>query len=672
MTEDLGEPQAAGRRRRRRQATEVAWPRDPEQAARCSFWAILGMAGLSLYGIFAGAAPPEWLHGVLWVGLGALLVFLPPQLQLRGAWWVGGLGLLAGAAMAFLPASWFGVPEWRRALVGLGVDVGSLVTMQPRQSAEIWAGLALSVTAAWYVLGHRVSNQAHLGLASAVALGLAGYGAVSMWAAGTAPRWAWDPEENFGLFGNRNHTATVLVMGVMCALGVLMEGVREKRGGVAGLGSLALVVCLWGLLGFSSSRAGLLLLLVSGVAWLLGMGKRYLSGRLLVTVLAFSLAAAGAFLGADTSLRQRFERSMSQVEGQALAAAEGGDVLAQPYDFRMLVYGDVLDMLAREPIVGVGLGQFAAVFPQHRERAAILAKCWHPESNWLAVAAEAGLLTAAVLAAVVGGLFWQAFRAGRSHRAWPLTLGTLLAALVVPLHGLFDVPGHHAGIAWLGLVLLALSFRLPDAPSLPIGRIGRGGFRAAGLVILLGGLGFLLRSGPTWRPDAKLAAERATATAKVCYERAQLEASDPIGHPAEVGTDGAPIDPLVVAFEAIEQALRMEPLHPELHYWRGLLAVNFPEGEPIADQAFAVQRVLEPDWPEVPFRQAKAWMPTDPARSLALWRECLVRIKARESSLGRQDAYWNRLQFLEKARQAALPYPKMAEAFAQLAAEVRS
>ena len=116
----------------------------------------------------------------------------------------------------------------------------------------------------------------------------------------------------------------------------------------------------------------------------------------------------------------------------------------------------------------------------------------------------------------------------------------------------------------------------------------------------------------------------------------------------------------------------MEPLHPELHYWRGLLAVNFPEGEPIADQAFAVQRVLEPDWPEVPFRQAKAWMPTDPARSLALWRECLVRIKARESSLGRQDAYWNRLQFLEKARQAALPYPKMAEAFAQLAAEVRS
>ncbi len=662
--------EATARRRRRRHAKGVAWPRDPEGAGRGSFWAFLGMAALALYGIFAGAAAPESLHGVLWVGLGVLLVLFPPELQLRRMWWVLGVALLVGAAMAFLPARWFGIPEWRRVLEGAGVDVGALVTIQPRQTAEIWAALALSVTAAWFVLGHRVSDRAHLGLAIFVALGLAGYGAVSILAEGRAPRWAWDPEANFGLFGNRNHTATVLVMGVLCALGVLMEGVREKRGGLAGLASLALVICLWGLLGYSSSRAGLVLLVVGVAAWLVGIGRRYFSGRMLATVLALGVVTAGVFMGANTKLMERIERSVAVAEEQVVGSAEGGDGVAHPYDFRMLVYGDVVDMLKEEPVVGVGLGQFSAVFPQHRERAAILAKCWHPESNWLAVASEAGVLTAGVLAAAVGSLFWLAMRAGRSHHAWPLTLGTLLAAAVVPVHGLFDVPGHHAGIAWLALVLVGMTFRWKDEPILPSGRLARGSFRVVGLLILVGGWGIVFRSGPGWRPIASMEAQRATALAKSYYERAQAEMSDPAAHPPEIGPDGAPIDPLVVALGVIEEALRVEPLHPELHYWRGLLAVNFSEAQGIADQAFAVQRILEPDWPEVPFRQAQAWMATDPARSLELWRECLTRIKARENSPSRQDAYWNRQQFLEKARQAALPYPGMAEAFAQLKAEM--
>ena len=637
------------------------------------------MALTGLYGLFAAAAPGEWLYGVAWIALGLLLLVFPPRVKVGRIWLGAGLGLLLGASLAFLPVRWFAVPEWRTALEALGQATGTQVTIQPAQTAVLLGRWAVSLVAAWYLLGHRASDRTHLGLALSVALGIAVYGVVSVIAGEQTPRWAWDPDPSFGLFGNRNHTATVLVMGSLLGLGLLMEGVRTKRGAVAGLAALALVVCVWGLLGFSSSRAGLLLLGAGSMVWLAGLGGRYVSGRMLGTVLGFVLVAGMIFWWADTGLQNRLESAWNRLEpvpasapgtGMTRIAADTSLGTAdQPFDFRLVIWRDTLGLLSQAPATGVGLGQFAAVFPQYREHAAIHAKCWHPESNWLLLAAEAGLFTAGLLAATVGGLFLKAFRAGRQHRGWPLTLGTLLAALVVPVHGLFDVPGHHLGIAWTALLLVALIFRPGDAPERPCGRTGRNISRVAGGVILLAGVGLFVAAGPDKTPPVLLQAGLAATRIKAHYAADLAEKNDPANHPPQRTPDGKAVDQLEVAQGIVQAALRISPLDPELHYLRGLLSVNFSDEEAIADQAFAVQRLLEPDWVDVSYRQGLAWMTIDPARAGSLWQDALRRAEAGDRI--RPGAYWSPAQLIQQIKAAAAGQPALAAWVAQLEEALR-
>ncbi len=637
------------------------------------------MALIGLYGLFAAAAPGKWLYGVAWVALGLLLIVFPPRVKVGRIWLGMGLGLLLGASLAFLPAQWFAVPSWRTALEALGQATGPHVTIQPAQTAVLLGRWAVSLVAAWYLLGHRGSDRVHLGVALLVALGIAAYGIVSVVAGGQTPPWAWDPDPGFGLFGNRNHTATVLVMGAMLGLGLMMEGVRSKRGAVAGLAAFALVVCIWGLLGFSLSRAGLLLLGAGSIVWLAGQGRRYVSGRMLGTLLGFALVAGMIFWWADTGLQQRVESAWNRLAPVPAAASDptmtttpadtSHGTADQPFDFRLVIWRDTLALLSQEPATGVGLGQFPAVFPQYREHSAIHAKCWHPESNWLLLAAEAGILTAGLLAATVGVLFVKAFRAGRQHRGWPLTLASLLAALVVPVHGLFDVPGHHLGIALTALLLVALTFRPGDAPALPCGRMARSISRLTGGAILLAGVGIFVAAGPDKTPPVLMEAGQAATAVNEHYAADMAEKNDPARHPPQRTPDGKAVDQLEVAQGIVNAALKRSPLDPELHYLRGLLSVNFSDEEAIADQAFAVQRLLEPDWVNVPYRQGLAWMTIDPARAGSLWQEALRRAQSGERI--RPGSYWSPAQLVQQIKAATAGHPALAPGVAQLEESLR-
>lgn len=667
--------------RRRRRATVVASGSnvpEPALVARSSRFAFAGMALVGLYGLFAAGAPAAVLQGGIQVGIGILLLLVPPRFRVSWVWWVAGILMLAGASMAFLPAAWFPVPAWRTALEAAGLATGSMVTIQPLLGAESLGKFAVAVAAAWYLLGHRVSDRAHLGFALTVALGIAAYGLLSMVASDQKELWPWDPNPDFGLFGNRNHTASILSVGALCGLGVLREGVRQKRGGTAGLATLAIIVCLVGVLGFSQSRAGFLLPLAGITIWLVGLGAsggRYISRRVLLTVLGFALAGVALFWWTDNTLRQRLEASWARLEQPA--APETGapenrvfvpdvTIPGKILELRWLIYHDTLNMIPKEPFTGVGLGQFSVVFPQHRERAAVFAKCWHPESNWLKLAAEAGWITAGVTALAVIGLFVSAFRTGRQHRGWPLTLGTLLAALVVPLHGLFDVPGHHIGIALLAMLLLALTFRPTDVPDVPSGWGSRIFFRLAGAVILAAGVLWLSTTPSPTSGPVEVRTALAIEQIKTLYAKALAETNDPVAHPPEIGPDGQPIDPWEVAQVIVNKAIQTTPLEPELHYLRGLISVNYSDEEAIADQAFAVQRLLEPDFPEVPYRQGLAWMNIDPARSLTFFSEALRRSKL--AARTNPGVYESPETMIQMIKSATAKLPNLAEGVNRLTA----
>jgi len=670
------EPELPASNRRRRKVVvsgEGDPTEDPEHLARRSVLAFTGVALVGLWGMFAVGAPMDILHGVIWTALGFLLILFPPLYRVGFVWWLAGLAFLGSAALSFLPASWFPLPAWRVALSGLGVALGNRVTMQPGQSLELWAGLAVSVVAVWYLKGNRVSDRGQSGVALLLILGIAAYAGFSIAVLDLKPRWVWDPVETFGLFGNRNHTATVLVLGALGAMGLLMNGVRGKQGGVAGLAAVSLALCLSGLLGFSESRAGVLLLVGGSLAWITGLALgsgRYLSRRLVVASVSFCVIVVSLFWWTDNKLRNRVQESLARVElpdSQRAPAEDSGSEGAsakEPFDGRILIYRDTFAMLKHEPAIGVGLGQFPAVFPQYREQTAIHSKCWHPESNWLLLAAEAGWGTVVILVGALGVLFFKAFRAAKSRRGWPLSLATLLAALMVPVHGLFDVPAHHVGIAWPALVFLFSNFRPGEAPQGNSGVFSCFLFRGLGLTILSGGIYLLANTGQSGRTPAMLQSEVAARQISECYARDMAEKANPTTHPPALKPDGTPVDQLEVGQALVNEALRTHPLDPELYYWRGLLSLNFTDEEPITDQSFAAQRVLEPDWPEVPWRQALAWVGIDNQRTLSLWQEVLTR--AAKGGLIKKDVYGSRAWWLKRMKSAASKEPALLEGVKKL------
>ena len=70
-----------------------------------------------------------------------------------------------------------------------------------------------------------------------------------------------------------------------------------------------------------------------------------------------------------------------------------GDVPETPFaDYRALIQGDAVQLTRAASFVGVGPGNFAAVFPFYRTASWNEKRAVHPESDWLALAAEFGWL----------------------------------------------------------------------------------------------------------------------------------------------------------------------------------------------------------------------------------------------------------------------------------------
>lgn len=629
--------------------------------------------------MLASSTRGAFIHGGVWVGLGLLMILFPPKVRISKWWLAGGLVLLAGTATAFLPMGWFGMPEWRSALEQLGLRMGDRVSAQPGISLEFWLELVVAVIGAWYVMGHRISDRPQLTLALLIAVGIAIYGVVSMLAYGAKPAWSWDPKPTFGIYGNRNHTATVLVMGALTSLGVIMESIRAKRGGTGGAAALSLTICLWGLLGYSVSRAGVLLLGLGVVCWIAGLGRRYLSGKALITCLVFLAAVGGIFWFADSKAKQRVQKQLELIQAKAEAAGDQGDGSAdsdlpasaksveddmanQPLDFRLLIYKDTLRMLKDGPWPGIGLGQFVYVFPQYRHDSIHKSRCWHPESNWLLLAAEAGWPVAVITASGVAALFWVAFRsARRRHHGWALASGTLLAALAVPLHGLVDVPAYHVGIAWTALVLVAMNFRIRNSPeseggTLSAGAFGRWSFRLGGVVILTGGVCLLISlsgGGTLAQEQPFIVAEKSRAL--IALDDAQRQ--DPANNPAQLNPDGTPVDHTEVAQGMVNEALKVVPMEPELSFLRGLLSIYYVGEDGITAEAFAIQRKLLPDWVDPAYRQGLALVKVFPDKAKDCWREALrrsrVSLERRKGGDDRPDVLLRHMRVVVKGLPAA-------------------
>jgi O-antigen ligase len=500
-----------------------------------------------------------------------------------------------------------------------------------------------------YLNGHRVNHAGNHMLALLFAAGVA---LVALFAiAAQESHWAlpWDGVDTFGFFANRNHMATLLVMGTMAGAAVAVQSLRVHTWGSGTLALISVIVCIWAALSYSGSRA-VVLIAVMPAAWLLIMGREYLRGRVLLAAGLMAGAVLLFFLTEDLPVKKRFAGTIEHLSlitgsdsenGAPLKDKTGAETL-QALDLRIPIFLDTVDMVRHAPWTGAGAGQYQYVFPQYRHLSAITngRQSVHPENDWLWWAAEAGIPATFLLAALVAVMFGSALRGVFRGRARILRTGCLTAAAVVPIHGFFDVPGHHMELAWAACLLLAISSRTPGDGQ-PSTRLCQSVFRGLGLVVFAAGA-FLVYSqwlgGPA---PAMVVSEQAVQKAAALYAQEMTE--------MEAAGGAAPLAPgkedrLEKAIQILDEALKTVPMDPHLHYLRGAISLYFDDKDAEIDRHFALARILDPTWVAMPLMQATAWAPIDPLRTESLWAEGMRRGETIErldpgTAYGRRGAF---------------------------------
>ena len=635
-----------------------------------SSWVHVAFLGLVALSVFFVSGPWAGFHGVLLGLVGLLMLWRPPVAVLPRTWWLLAAGFVVSGGAAFLPAAWFGVPEWRSQLAALGVPTGELVVIQSRQAVELLALFALMLLTGLWLAGHRASSETLRRCALAFTLAVAVYAVVSRLSQ-VSPMFGGGETGNpkFGFFPNRNHSATYLAMGAVCGLGTILQFGRDKRFVMLAIAIAATAVILWATAAWSISRAGVVLTAAGLLVWLSLLGRRYLGRHGLWAVALILIATGGFFLIADTEVKQRLtdtvEKAGSVVDPTASPSPDGGKSAldsTQHLDFRIPVFLDTLDMIARYPLTGIGAGQFYYVFPQYRNRTIVAqdADAYHPESDWLWLAAELGLPAALALLALIVLAVVAALRGVLAGRDRALRSACLVAAVLVPLHGGFDVPGHRISLAWAAALLFSLSLHPTSSQVSP----RRWWFRFGVPLLPLLAAAFLIHA--QWlggRPPATTAAQIAIQQAQTLYQEdlALQKAAETKGIPYQPKPED---DKLEKALRLLDAAKPIAPLDRNLPRHEGFLAFHFDDKQDRIDKAFAIDRALDPKWVVGPLRQAETWAHVDPSHSVPLLNDALKRSRVVEQ-LDPQNRR-NSAKTRELIRQLANRYPGLKEAMAGL------
>ncbi len=370
---------------------------DPKQDRAIWLSHLFGLLGVCLL-ILMGGSHNVYVSGAALLLPGIALVFQPPR-QSPGKWVdIGILGFLGSLLFAFIPLFYWSTPGWREAAVSaFGIDLPSILSVQPRISFEAW--LMVVAGFAWFYAasGWRINSAGRKWLMAALAGVVAVFSAWVIWGNLHGLRYPGaEDSRTFSFFPNRNQTANFLAIGGIVSFGFAMEGLRGRKA-IHLIGLLASGLCLGALL-LGASRAGLLLYFLGVLIWFLARLRATSIPVFFKVGFPLVLLAFSFFISSNEQ-----------------ATARVVDFFATPFDwsgeYRALVYRDTVKMIGDAPITGIGIGNFSAVFPQYRELSRNFQQVMHPESDFFWLAAEGGLVAVVFFCLVSCGLFYPLPRA---------------------------------------------------------------------------------------------------------------------------------------------------------------------------------------------------------------------------------------------------------------------
>jgi len=545
-----------------------------------------------------GGATESWARGIVTVLMGLAWITAPPKYSLGRLLNGLVLALFLVATLAFLPVSWIGIPGWRESLSGdLGLPLPATLSPQPWITLDALLQLAVALLWFVYILGQRWKDEERAFFVQSLAVLIGATALVSLICNATG-FWIsfWGSFKNLGPFPNRNHFATLLSVGAVLAATCAFDRARQKdrRGLVLFLACLA--VCFVAIV-INNSRAGIVLLFGGLGAWIgiASLGTRS-SGKLAISA-GLLLTVAACFLIFGGGLLERF--------------SFGGDIQETlSNEGRIPIYRDCIVLASQNPFLGIGLGNFEGVFALSQKYYQNLDRVIHPESDWVWLGVETGLIGLALAVWLlllsfmrVGGIRPGKRSKKRQHR---LRMGAAIAAAIVPLHGTFDIPGHVMGIVVPAMLLLSLacSNRAPLVPTAWPTRF----FRIIALPAIVLGVTMIcthfLHLGVPSNEGAKQ-----------LYARSILLS----------GIKGGSKE----AYDATSRAAEIKPLHWEYHFQRGRLAPRVGIYAQEARENFRRARFLEQQSTFVTMAEAEHWLKYYPPYAISPWRETLIRDSSR-------------------------------------------
>ena len=537
--------------------------------------------------------------------------------------------LAVAAGSSLLPAGADTLPNWRLAVPD-HVELAASFAAMPAHLVFWWVALFGTIAAALFVVASPLDVPSLRIFLHAVSATIGCYAIVSIVQAHTGWSYPLSGGANFGLLPNRNHTATLLVVGSVVSFGVMQWEVSN------GHRIAAVVSALWGapalaaLLFFSTSRAGVIFLAAGFLLWGLGAIGSAVSRRaslMTATVLALFLAALFVFGG--STVRDRLAALWQDVMATDSTAEEGRQV-----DFRQPVFRDTLSMIADAPLTGQGMGHFEFVFPHYRDASLRAVGVLHPESDWLMVAAESGVPAVVALLGLVVWYFCRCWR-GRGEHGGALRWTVASAIGAALLHGIIDVPWHRPALGWFLLVVALVA--LPSS-GIALGwpRLWRVLQAALGLCVFCAGV-YLARAANAGYPPVPY---RWGAYGK---ELKALSA-------ARKHEDGE----LLAA-----KAIRDFPLHYQAYYWRAGFLRTFEGTHAEIRNDVASGRFAEPVLPVVAAEQAQIWADIDPEQEADSRVEAIRRAGLIDRRLGTTGAI---VAELERGMRAAHERPAVQSA----------
>ncbi len=558
--------------------------RRPDWLARPEIWLILLLLGAV---VLAGGGTPVWARAVVMLVVGGW-VFLRPPTETPSRQFELALAAFALVALAssFLPAAWLGAAAWRDDLARLGVVLPVTNATSPWLAADACFQFAAGL--AWFYvcwnlrLDHDARKLALWGLAILVAALAAGAACGNL----LHLKYPLAAETmNFSYFPNRNQSALYYCLGGLIAFGLMVDGLHRRRGRFFVAAAL-MTVCTLALV-MGRSRMALALYVLGMLAIVVARLGRS-SGRFLLRVVLplglLGLAMLLAFSDHDTLSRIPLLGSERSVP-----------------DFRLALWHDTFNLAKAQP-AGVGLDQFAQVFPQFRNYSITFQSVRHPDSDWFWLLGETGW-TGVVAALAVLGTLVAVFCGKRWMACGPYRHLAAICAGLFLLHSFVDVPGHRWG-TWL-LEAFLIGVAVPDDESFhpAMTWLPRWFWRGLGIVLLAVGAAWVLASagGPALN-------------ATVAVARADQAASD-----AVTKKDAA------TAIAAGTRSAAIEPMQWTPYFQRARTELMLQNNADAALKDFRIARQVEPIWARVPYAEGFLWEPTDHVQAFAAWREALHR-----------------------------------------------